>query len=77
MIYERRIGQEVFYILPVSSILGKLPVVPVGNTGTIPHGPQPARENDRERFDYRGIIEASRGPSAGPRFKEIDSDLLV
>ena len=36
MIYERCIGQEVFYILPVSSILGKLPVVPVGNTGTIP-----------------------------------------
>ena len=35
------------------------------------HGPQPARENDRERFDYRGSIESSRGPSAGPRFKEI------
>ncbi len=25
-----------FYVLPVEYILGKLPVVPVGNTGTIP-----------------------------------------
>ena len=34
--YERRVGREVFYVLPISSLLGKLPVVPVGNTGTIP-----------------------------------------
>ncbi len=27
-----------FYVLPVESILGKLPVVPVGETGTIPYG---------------------------------------
>ncbi len=26
-----------FYVLPVESILGKLPVVPVGETGTIPY----------------------------------------
>ena len=26
-----------FYVLPVESILGKLPVVPVGDTGTIPY----------------------------------------
>jgi hypothetical protein len=27
----------VFYVLTVESILGKLPVVPVGDTGTIPY----------------------------------------
>ena len=37
IIYERRIGHEVFYVLPIASILGKLPVVPVGTTGTIPN----------------------------------------
>ena len=26
-----------FYVLPVENILGKLPVVPVGDTGTIPY----------------------------------------
>ncbi len=28
---------QVFYVLPVESILGKLPAVPVGETGTIPY----------------------------------------
>ena len=37
IIYERRIGHKVFYVLPIESILGKLPVVPVGTTGTIPN----------------------------------------
>ena len=35
------------------------------------HGPQPARENDRERFELLGIIKALPGPSAGPKFKQI------
>ena len=34
--YERKTDSQVFYVLPVESILGKLPVVPVGDTGTIP-----------------------------------------
>jgi hypothetical protein len=33
---ERRPADQVFYILPVESILGILPVVLVGDTGTIP-----------------------------------------
>ena len=36
IVYERRVGREVFYVLPKEFILGKLPVVPVGDTGTIP-----------------------------------------
>ena len=56
MIYERRIGQEVFYILPVSSILGKLPVVPVGNTGTIPFSMRCSAE------DFVGAAFGSAAP---------------
>ena len=36
MVYERRESAQVLYIVPVSSILGRLPLVPVGDTGTIP-----------------------------------------
>ncbi len=35
--YERKTDSQVFYVLPVESILGKLPVVPIGDTGTIPY----------------------------------------
>jgi hypothetical protein len=35
--YEHLPVNQVFYVLPVESILGKLPVVPVGETGTIPY----------------------------------------
>ncbi len=34
--YERKSDDKVFYVLPVESVLGKLPVVPIGDTGTIP-----------------------------------------
>ncbi len=37
MVYERKQDSQVFHNLPVESILGKLPVVPVGDTGTIPY----------------------------------------
>ena len=37
IVYERRPDNQVLYVLPVESILGKLPVVPVGETGTIPY----------------------------------------
>ena len=37
LIYELLPGKEVVYVVPISSILGKLPVVRAGDTGTIPH----------------------------------------
>ena len=37
IVYKRRTNNQVFYVLPVESILGKLPVVPVGDTGAIPY----------------------------------------
>ena len=33
--YERKKDTQVFYVLQVENILGKLPVVPDGDTGTI------------------------------------------
>ena len=36
MLYERKQNQQVVYVIPISSILGKLPLIPVGDTGTIP-----------------------------------------
>ena len=32
----RKRDKQVFYVLPVESILGKLPVVPIGDTDTVP-----------------------------------------
>jgi hypothetical protein len=29
--------KPILYVIPTESILGKLPVIPVGDTGTIPH----------------------------------------
>ncbi len=36
IVYERRESAQVLYVVPVSSILGRLLLVPVGDTGTIP-----------------------------------------
>ena len=50
--YERKQDSQVFYVLPVESILGKLPVVPVGDTGTIPYSMrQHAADSGIKRHD--------------------------
>ena len=36
IIYERRKQSQVMYVVPITSILGRLALVPVGETGTIP-----------------------------------------
>ena len=36
LVYEPQHGKEVLYVVPVSSVLGRLPVVCAGDTGTIP-----------------------------------------
>ena len=36
MVYQRKSNQQVLYVLPITSILSKLPLIPVGDTGTIP-----------------------------------------
>ena len=37
VVYELDYKKPILYVIPIESILGKLPVVPVGDTGTIPH----------------------------------------
>ncbi len=37
VVYELDYKKPILYVVPIESILGKLPVVPVGDTGTIPH----------------------------------------
>ncbi len=60
--YERNQDNQVFYVLPVEYILGKLPVVPVGDTGTIPYSMrQHAEDFVGAAFDTRdGAGDGSR-----------------
>ena len=37
VVYELDHTNPILYVILIQSILGKLPVVPVGDTGTIPH----------------------------------------
>ncbi len=60
--YERKTDSQVFYVLPVESIFGKLPVVPVDDTGTIPYSMRHhAADFVGEAFDTReGAGDGSR-----------------
>ncbi len=48
IIYEHREQAQVLYVIPVSSILGRFLVVPVGEKGTVPF------ELRRELADFPG-----------------------
>ncbi len=69
--YERKQDKQAFYVLPVEYILGKLPVVPIRDTGTIPHSMrQHAEDFVGAAFDTRegagdGGGMSTRGPWAG------------
>ena len=57
VIYERESGpHEILYVIPVKSILGKLHVVPVGDTGPSPT-PCAAAGRGRETSSAPGAIE--------------------
>jgi len=49
MVYERKSNKQVLYVLPITSILSKLPLVPVGDTGTAPRrrGAGPAADHSK------------------------------
>ncbi len=55
VVYELDYKKPVLFVIPIQSILGKLPVVPVGDTGTVPHS---------MRNTFRGAPGDSR-PDAG------------
>ena len=54
IVYERREQAQVLYVIPVSSILGRLPLVPVGATGTIPFACKFAMRG--ESADFHGAF---------------------
>ncbi len=45
---EHKRDKQVFYVIPVESILSKLPVFPIGDTGTVPFA---MRQNARDFVD--------------------------
>ena len=50
--------------MPIASILGKLPLVRAGDTGTIPHKYRAGTRSGAHRFD-RAIARADTSPGAG------------
>ncbi len=55
MMYERKSNKEVLHVLPITSILSKLPLVPEGDTGTIPYSMrgEAAADFDGESFNSK------------------------
>ena len=48
VLYELDPKVPLVYVVPIQSILGKLPLVPVGDTGTIPFEPSARTRAERE-----------------------------
>jgi hypothetical protein len=57
-------GKEVVYVLPITSILGRLPVVRAGDTGTIPFSYRDGCRNGAHRYDH-DLANADSRPGAG------------
>ena len=69
--YERKQDSQVFYVLPVESVLGKLPVVPVGDTGTIPYSMR------QHAADFVGAaFDTREGAGDGSRWWYINTELV-
>ena len=64
LIYETLLGKEVMYVLPITSILGRLPVVRAGDTGTIPFSYRNGCRNGAHRYDP-DLARADSSPAAG------------
>ncbi len=68
IVYERRESAQVLYIVPISSILGCLPLVPVRSTGTIPF------QMRRESADFPGAAcDKSKDAGDGCRWWYVNS----
>ena len=52
LIYELLPGKEMVYVVPVSSVLGRLPVVRARDTGTIPFKYRAGLRNGAHRYDH-------------------------
>ena len=64
--YEALPGKEVVYILPITSILGRLPVVQAGDTETIPFRYRDGCSNGAHRYDHNlNLARADSSARAG------------
>ena len=71
MIYERRMQSQVLYVIPVTSILGRLALVPVGDTGTIPFSMR------KETCDFPGAsCDSKKDACDGNRWWYINSSAM-
>ena len=59
LIYELLPGKEILYVIPITPILGNLPIVRSGDTGTIPY-----RYCGTNRFN-RNVARADSDPGSG------------
>ena len=66
LIYETLPGKEVVYVLPITSILGRLPVVRAGDTGTIPLRYRDGCHNGAHRYNH-DLARADSSARAGDR----------
>ncbi len=71
VVYELDYKKPILYVIPIQSILGKLPLVPVGDTGTIPHSTRNAFSGaPGDRRPGAGVDagcgSSTRGHWAGP-----------
>ena len=64
LMYEPMPGKEVVYVVPISSVLGRLPIVRAGDIGTIPYGYRSGLRNGARRFDNT-LANADSSPGAG------------
>ena len=55
---------KLMYVLPLTSILGRLPVVRAGDTGTIPFSNGNGCRNGAHRYDH-DLARADSRPGAG------------
>ena len=71
IIYERWMQSQVMYVVPIASILGRLALVPVGETGTIPFSMR------NERSDFPGATcDSKKDGGDGNRWWYINSTAL-
>jgi hypothetical protein len=71
IIYERRMQSQGLYVIPVTSILGRLALVPVGDTGTIPFSMR------KETIDFPGAsCDSKMDAGDGNRWWYINSTAM-
>ena len=62
--------RPVVYVIPITSILGRLPLIPAGDHGTIPAA---MRHRKKELFEHGKCDESTARPGTGSKLYYINS----